>query len=90
MLERNIENYLKKKAKENGFIIFKLQFIGINGAPDRMLCKDGKIIFVELKAPGKKPKKHQLLLHNKFKEQKLNIFVIDSTRLVDELIEKFK
>ena len=55
MLEKNVENHLKNKVKAMGGIALKINSTNMAGMPDRMvLFPEGKIFFVELKAPGKK------------------------------------
>lgn len=63
MLERDIEDYLVKRVKAMGGEVRKVQWIGRNGAPDRLvmlpwtawLCTESRdqpnTIWVELKNP---------------------------------------
>ncbi len=61
MLEKDIERKLNIKAKTRGCIEVKLISASFNGLPDRIiLSPDGKASFIELKAPGKKPRPLQL------------------------------
>lgn len=58
MLEKEIERELTKCVKEKGGMCLKQT--GMAGIPDRLiLLLDGKCGFVELKAPGEKPRKLQ-------------------------------
>jgi len=62
MRERDIEDHLIDLAERHRWLIRKIRYIGRNGAPDRMLIDpDGRVVFVELKAPGKRagPLQHQ-------------------------------
>ena len=57
MLEKEIEQALVSAVKQEGGRCLKFISPGMAGVPDRlMLLPNGKIAFVELKAPGKKPR----------------------------------
>lgn len=59
MKESALEAKISKKVKAYGGLYIKLT--GMKGTPDRMvLLPDGKVYFIELKAPGKKPNTIQL------------------------------
>ena len=50
------------------------------GLPDRLcLFPGGEVVFVELKAFGKKPRKIQPLMHQKLKAMGFRVEVIDTT-----------
>ncbi|NOW84297.1 hypothetical protein B0H39_002178 [Clostridium beijerinckii] len=60
MEESRIENYLKKQVEKLGGKAYKWNPTGVIGVPDRMVfLPGGKVIFIELKAPGKKARKIQ-------------------------------
>ena len=64
MREKQIENKLATEAKKLGGIALKFVSPSFDGMPDRLvLIPDGHIAFVELKAPGKKPRPLQLARH---------------------------
>ena len=60
MDEKALERKLVRFCRENGFLCLKLSGMNQRGQPDRMLLKDGKVLFMELKGKGKKPTKLQL------------------------------
>lgn len=61
MDERFIEKKLREGIKKSKGIAYKFVSPGNSGVPDRIvLLPGGKIIFVELKRLGERPKKHQL------------------------------
>jgi hypothetical protein len=90
--EREVERYLVKRVKELGGEVRKVQWIGRRGAPDRlvMLPHSGEnpplTVFVELKAPGKKPELHQLREHDRMRAMGQCVKVIDSLAGVEELL----
>lgn len=52
--EAPIEGTVCNWAEEDGWHVRKLGYPGRRGAPDRMFIKDGRVVFVEFKRPGKK------------------------------------
>lgn len=56
MLESAIEEAIIDYAKSTGWVVRKAHWPGRRGAPDRVFMKaPGRILFLELKQPGKKP-----------------------------------
>ncbi|MNK62114.1 VRR-NUC domain protein [compost metagenome] len=55
----NIEQPAQRWMRARGWIFEKLQSLSRNGWPDRCAIKYGLTIWVELKAPGKRPEKLQ-------------------------------
>lgn len=87
MRERDIEAYLKRRVQELGGECRKAQWIGRPGAPDRRVMLPGKApVWVELKAPGKKPEPHQLREHNRMRRLGELVEVIDSIEGVEALL----
>lgn len=90
--EGRIEKYLVDRVRATGGKIRKLKWIGRNGAPDRMVWWPtigpslGRVCFVELKAPGKKPTREQKEEHKKMRDDGLLVFVFDSADKIDEFI----
>lgn len=85
--EKAVEHRLVEKCKEQGALCIKLLTYQFTGLPDRMcLFPNGKIIFVELKTTGKKPRKIQVAVHNKLKELGFRVEVIDTFEQVDKLV----
>ena len=60
MQENEIEKKLKNQVEAAHGLCLKFTSPGNNGVPDRILLfPNGRIAFVEVKAPGKKPRKLQ-------------------------------
>lgn len=82
--EKQIEQYLVKRVKELGGKAYKFVSPGNAGVPDRLVClPGGRIVFVELKAPGKKSTPLQTNKQNEFRALGFKVLVIDSKELVD-------
>lgn len=78
MLEAVFEELLIEYAEARGWIFRKLKFIGRRGAPDRMFAKDGRVMFVELKAPGKPPSTGQVREIRQLRAAGLDVHLIDN------------
>lgn len=88
MMESTIEAYLRDRVKEIGGKAYKFVSPGNNGVPDRLVClSGGQVIFVELKAPGKKPTALQLRQQEKLKQLGFPVWVIDSKDKVEDFIK---
>jgi len=58
--EASIERKLVRWAKSAGIIPIKLSSPTAVGQPDRCFLKNGRAVFIEVKAPGAKPRTLQL------------------------------
>ena len=89
MRESTIEAYLRGRVKGIGGKAYKFVSPGNDGVPDRLVClPGGQAIFVELKAPGKKPTKLQLIQQEKLRSLGFVVEVIDSKKLVDPPLKR--
>lgn len=87
MRESDIEQYLVDRVKELGGECRKVKWIGRRGAPDRVVMMQGKgTIWVEVKAPGGKPKPHQSREHARMRNKGQQVEVVDSFQRVDEVL----
>lgn len=88
MKERDIEAYFVKRVKEVGGEQRKFVSPGRRSVPDR-ICgfAGGRFAFVELKAPGEKPRPDQLREHEKWRRLGFLVFAADTKEAVDVLIE---
>lgn len=89
--EAMIENYLVKKVREVGGKAIKLNPHNERGLPDRMcVFPRGVIIFVEVKAPGKKPRKNQVKQLQIFKALGHHAVWLDTKTKVDRLLVLYR
>ena len=87
--EREIEEQLVKAVKAEGGICPKLICPGMNGMPDRLVLLPGcRIGFVEVKAPGKKPRPLQLRRHKQLQQLGFMVFVLDSPEQIPGIIKE--
>ncbi|NRT34528.1 hypothetical protein BJV38_002885 [Clostridium beijerinckii] len=88
MEESRIESYLKKQIEKIGGKAYKWNPIGVIGVPDRMvLLPGGKVIFVELKAPGEKLRKIQEYRAKKLRKLGFKVECLDTVEKVEIFIE---
>lgn len=86
--EKIVERKLVELTKLNGGMCVKLLSFHINGLPDRMLLfPKAKLVFVELKSTGEKPRKIQLFIHDKLRKMGFRVEIIDTIEQVIDLIE---
>lgn len=89
MREKYIENELVKSVRVAGGICPKLISPGTDGMPDRMvLLPGGKIGFVEVKAPGKRPRPLQERRHRQMRTLGFKVFVLFDPEQIQEIIRK--
>ena len=79
MLERDIERALVRRVTALGGTCEKFTSPGRRSVPDRLITMPGgRIIFVELKSPGKKPTEQQGRDHTKRRALGCDVRVIDT------------
>lgn len=89
MRERTVEQYLCQQVASVllGFA-YKFRSPGRNNVPDRIVVlPGGRIFFVEVKAPKKKPNPGQRREHMRLYRMGCNMLVLDTIKKVDNFIE---
>lgn len=86
--EAQIERYLKKKVESVGCYCLKFTSPGFSGVPDRIiLMPGGRVVFAELKTPGKTPRKNQKAVHRILENLGFTVFsCVDSYAAADEVV----
>ena len=86
MQEKQIEQKLVREVKNRDGLCIKL--MGMVGIPDRMvLMPNGKIGFVEVKAPGKKPRVIQVKRMKQLRDLGFQCFVLDDVSEIGEILD---
>lgn len=89
ILERHIETRLRRKLLALGCKCEKFTSPQRRSVPDRIVsAMGGKLWYVELKAPGKKPTPSQFRDHEKRREMGFDVRVIDSYDGVDTFVKE--
>lgn len=91
MREKVIEQKLTKAVRQNGGVCWKFTSPGTAGVPDRIiLMPKGQIAFVEVKAPGEKPRLLQLSRHKLLRRLGFRVYVLDNiddiTKILSEVM----
>jgi hypothetical protein len=97
MRESQIERHLVKRVKAMGGEVRKVQWIGRRGAPDRLvMLPEVRIndqrglppvsVWVELKAPGQKPRPEQRREHERMRRMGQRVEVVDSIEAVEAVL----
>ena len=89
MLEKQIERKLTEEVKKlNGMCLKQTSLAGI---PDRLvLMPGGKMAFVELKAPGEKPRKLQQVRIKQLMKIGFMCFVVDGVEMISDVLDSIK
>ena len=91
MRESFIEEKLTKAVKQNGCVCWKFTSPGTAGVPDRIiLMPEGRIAFVEVKAPGEKPRPLQLSRHRLLRRLGFKVYVLDALEDIEKIISEVK
>ena len=77
MLESTLEGRCRLWALSQHSVKSRKLYKSI-GDPDRIFFKAGKLIFVEFKRPGEKPRAIQVHVHNTLRLDGFDVFVIDN------------
>lgn len=90
MCEKSTEKRLVTEVERVGGWCLKLPAIHNAGLPDRIcLFPGGRILFVELKAPGKKPRKIQLFMHRKIRALGFRVEVVDTPEQIKKITKEY-
>lgn len=85
--EKEVEKKLVTAVKKMGGICPKWVSPGTDGMPDRIvLLPGGKIVFVELKAPGKKPRALQIRRHEELRRLGFQVLVLDDPEKIGGIL----
>ena len=91
MLEKYIEKKLIAAVKRIDGIAFKFTAPGINGVPDRLvLLPNGKIAFVEIKAPGRKMRPQQVRRKRQLEELGFSVYCLDGIEQIGGMIDEIQ
>lgn len=91
MREKEIERKLTQEVKHLGGISLKLICPSFDGMPDRLvLLPDGKLAFVELKAPGKTMRPLQVRRKCQLEALGFSVFCVDGIEQIGEVLNEIR
>lgn len=89
--EKQIEERLVERVKAAGGFCPKWTSPNLAGVPDRIvILPGGRVVFVELKAPGCRPTPLQQRIHRMLEERGCDVRVLASVEAVDEMLLGFR
>ena len=89
--EKNIEQKLVTAVKKVGGVCWKFVSPGTNAVPDRIiLIAMGKIAFVEVKAPGEKPRPLQVSRIKQIRNLGFKVYVLDDESKIGGIIDEIQ
>ncbi len=89
MREKQIEQRVVKAVRSMGGIAPKFVSPGCDGMPDRLvLLPGGRMAFVEVKAPGCKPRPRQISRHGMLQQLGFKVYVIDSPEQIGGVLDE--
>ena len=91
MLEKSIEKKLADAVKKRGGLAPKFVSPGLDGMPDRIvLMPGGRLAFVEVKAPGERPRPLQVSRHRLLKRLGFRVYVLDDPEQIGGILDEIQ
>ncbi|WP_029200900.1 VRR-NUC domain-containing protein [Oribacterium sp. NK2B42] len=91
MREKTVEQKLVAAVKKTGGICPKWVSPGFDGMPDRIVLLPGaKIGFVEVKAPGKKPRPLQVSRLTLLRKLGFKVYVLDEPDQIGGILDEIR
>lgn len=78
VLEREVEKPAKDYAEQYGWWVAKFVSPGRRGVPDDVFIRDGRVLFIEFKRPGKDLRPQQRKRIREMREHGAEVHVIDN------------
>ena len=91
MREKVIERKLTLMVKKRGGICPKWVSPGFDGMPDRIVLLPGShMAFVEVKAPGQKPRALQVSRHALLRRLGFRVYILDSEEQIGGILDEIR
>ena len=88
MTEKELEQMLVRATKKRGGRAFKFISPGLNGVPDRLvLLPEGKMGFVEVKAPGRKMRPLQIKRKTQLESLGFLVYCLDNPAKIGKMLD---
>jgi len=90
--ETSIETYFVNLCVRQGWLCEKFTVPGKRGVPDRIITAgpNGFVCFAEIKRPGEKPRKLQIIDHQQRRSRGCKVFIVDSKYSARETVAKIR
>ena len=91
MREKTLEQKFRAAVKTAGGLAVKFTSPGFDGVPDRLALLPGeRMAFVEVKAPGEKPRPLQLSRHRLLRRLGFKVYVLDDESQIGGIIDEIQ
>ncbi|WP_417341197.1 VRR-NUC domain-containing protein [Evtepia gabavorous] len=91
MREKTIEQKFREAVGDAGGMAVKFTSPGWDGMPDRLALLPGeRMAFVEVKAPGKKPRPLQEARHRMLRRLGFQVYVLDDEKQIGGIIDEIQ
>ena len=91
MREKEVERKLVEAVKSRGGICPKWVSPGFDGMPDRIVLLPGRHFgFVEVKAPGEKPRPLQISRHRLLERLGFRTYILDGTEQIGGILDEIQ
>lgn len=91
MREKDIERILIREVRKRNGLALKFISPGVNGVPDRLvLLQDGRMAFIELKAPGGKMRPIQIKRKRQLEALGFLVYCIDRKEEIEGVIDEIE
>lgn len=89
--EASIEAKLRKSTIRRGGLCYKFVSPGQEGVPDRLvIMPGGRVGFVEVKAPGKKPRPSQQIQIRRLRNRGFLVYVLDNPEQIETILDEIE
>lgn len=78
MAELAVEMPVVRRAEAAGWLVSKVSWPGRIGAPDRVFIKAGRVVWIEFKDKGEKPRLSQTQEHDRMRAAGAEMYVCDN------------
>lgn len=85
MLESAIQTKIKTTLEKHGWLVNKMIQTSLNGWPDLECIKNRRIVYIEVKQPGKKPTDLQLYRHRQLRDHGMEVITATSLKEIEHL-----
>ncbi len=89
-LEATVEDKVVAWAENNGWLVRKMEYIGRRGCPDRFFWKNGHLVMIEFKRPGKnRADPQQEREHRRLEAAGWKVYVVNSVETAKEILNQY-
>ena len=91
LLESTVERRLVREVKKRGGLALKFVSPGLDGVPDRIiLFANGRLGFVEVKAPGKTMRPLQVTIADQLKDLGFKVYCIVNVGMIGGILDEIQ